>query len=187
LFLRDRAAALYDLVGDPPAGAQLGSQDTDENYAEMATKQLKFRVSAGSGGAEVGSALRKTVGQYADAQVALRRGKSPREQEAVLRAAVLRLAILCQELTDATVSRCVSGDREAPAATAMSAAFVETMRGVLDIPARGPGRLANPVDRLLLSFGATEAQDVKTEIEQRDDPTDPGRFGESPAMAAATG
>ncbi|MGR8981274.1 MAG: hypothetical protein ACU84H_14440 [Gammaproteobacteria bacterium] len=187
LFLRDRTAALYEIVGDPPKEWYFGDSDSPSNYAEKAMGDISLFV----GNLSIGNKLRSLFRSFDEAREKLGKSTSLDERiaaESQQREAVVELAILSQVLGKETerLSESSSTRRgyyrpdQSAAAAALSVICAEGMRGVLGLRPRGKGALTSSPDvKALLEFGEARAKEIKDKAEKRADPTDPRQYTES--------
>jgi hypothetical protein len=155
--LRDRCAELYELAGDPPSDARLGSADTADNYLGLASGQLTFTLTANeippgiratdfplnaNGNVDVPDLLRARATAYDQAAPAARtaatRGLAGAAE--LLAAAARTLAPKYDHEIEQGLS-----SRMAMMASLCSV-FAEGMRGIVDAPTHASGALARPPD-----------------------------------------
>jgi hypothetical protein len=194
LFLRDRAAALYEMVGDPPAGYEYGAKDTPYGYTRFAVASLSLTLAPKSGDVAVPSTLTRLTEAYEQSQQMLRGKLDPKPRKVAerhRREAISSLGNLADLLGKATERLSVSGHNDATDAVALSAVFTESMSGLLGLPPRGKDKLTSaPPVGAMIAFARGKVGDIKAEADSRKDskdpnydPSDPGEFGEVRAVA----
>ena len=196
LFMRDRIAALYELVGDLPNRLWYGTEETPGNYALKATEALELFITipGKAGKLDVPAQLRELMSSMEKTQKVLDQNPSDSTAGREREDTVLRLAILAQELGKET-RRLTRGSRdfnpsEAKAADAivLSTILAEGIRGALgksraeDVrgPAgahRIPKRLERSDVRESLKFGRKRLVEVREKAKKEEkDPVDPRHY-----------
>jgi hypothetical protein len=178
LFLRDRSAALYELVGDPPSDALFGKQDTVADYSALASGGLRFQVGATDGG---GSGSDTYTMPSGDARTLFTSGVSRLVDQGQRSAAFLQLAVLAQALVNDATRLAASGDPKATDAVAMSGVVAQCMRGVFGLTPKGDGKVSKAPDREEMdSWGEVQSARIEADVKGREstDPTDPGAYGD---------